>query len=139
MRTLAIVGPYGDAEGYEKISQNILNARRAAVWLAQHDIGFFCPHTHTAHFETVPDVPVEFYMELDEFFLRKCDGVLLLPGYSHSKGSIREVRLALSLGKVAFHFDEEFEHMILHWAMTGECDEEAESEIQNLSNLLGRA
>ncbi len=102
-----ISGPYTgeythDAASYFKIEMNITRAHEVSAALARLGYGFFCPHTHSAHNEVImPEVLPEYWYELDCHFLRACDALLVLPGYS--KGVEKEMELARSLGMPVFH------------------------------------
>ncbi len=92
MKLVYIAGPYGDAGGFDIIHRNIQTARSYAVEIAKMGVGFFCPHLNSAHFEKdCPEIPVEFWQEMDIGFLGTCDAVFLLPGWEGSKGTAREL------------------------------------------------
>lgn len=102
MKRVYIAGAYTAAD-YLGVEDNIAAARRVAAQLASKGIGFFCPHTHSAHFDAiVPEVPPEYWYELDLLFLRDCDALYLLPGWSRSKGAIAERDEAQRLGLPVF-------------------------------------
>lgn len=102
-----IAGPYSgrDAhgqQGFMVIEQNILNARNAMKELVTHGYGVFCPHTHSAHFEVItPDVGIDYWYELDLYFLRFCHALLRLPGLS--SGADKEEKFALDIGIKVFY------------------------------------
>ena len=106
-----IAGPYSgrDAhgqQGYMVIEQNILNARAAMKELVNHGYGVFCPHMHSAHFEVIaPDVGIDYWYELDIYFLQLCRALLRLPG--HSSGSDKEVSLCKELNIPVYYSVEE--------------------------------
>lgn len=97
-----IAAPYSgrDAhgqQGFMVIEQNILNARNAMKELVTRGYGVFCPHTHSAHFEVItPDIGIDYWYELDLYFLRFCHALLRLEGYS--SGAEKEVKFALDIG-----------------------------------------
>lgn len=92
-----IAGPYGDAGGYLAIDRNIAQAREAADALVREGIGYICPHLNSAHFEAIrPEVPVDFWYEMDIQLMRGADAVLVLSGYDDSKGTQREIAHAKS-------------------------------------------
>jgi hypothetical protein len=91
MKLVYIAGPYRGHD-YLDIDRNIAAAREAAAWLATFNIGFFCPHLHSAHFEVItPDVAPEFWLDLDIKLMRMCDAMYLLPGWEHSSGACAEI------------------------------------------------
>lgn len=81
-----IAGPYAvkgrqEADDYAGIETNIQQARTAAIFLARHDIPYFCPHLNSAHMEVdAQDVPREFWLRLDLTILRYATGIWLLEG-----------------------------------------------------------
>lgn len=91
MKIVYIAGPYRGRD-YLAIDRNIAAAREAAAFLAEHNVGFFCPHLHSSHFEVVtPDVAPEFWLDLDLQFLRACDAMYLLPDWERSIGTRAEM------------------------------------------------
>ena len=103
-----IAGPYmgktHDYRSYAQIDANINNARMAAAELAQAGIKFFCPHTHSAHFEVIaPDAPPEYWYDLDMHFLQVCDTILMLPGSENSHGARMKLDHARAKGMQVFY------------------------------------
>lgn len=102
-----IAGPYSGRDahghhGYMVIEQNILNARNAMKELVNLGYGVFCPHTHSAHFEVItPDASIDYWYDLDIYFLRFCHALLRLPGAS--SGADKEVELCQDLGIPVFY------------------------------------
>ena len=114
MKMVFIAGPYS-GPAYLAIDRNIAAAREAAVFLAYHDIGFFCPHLNSAHFECItPDVAPEFWYELGLRLLEGCDAVLLLEGWKRSKGTKGEIKAAVARGMPVWYPDERA--ALLAWA-----------------------
>ena len=106
-----IAGPYSGRDnhgnqGYMMIEQNILNARNTMKTLVNLGYGVFCPHSHSAHFEVItPDIDIDYWYELDIYFLRFCHGMLRLPG--ESSGSDKEVEFCDKWGIPVFYSIEE--------------------------------
>lgn len=123
-----IAGPYRprsgkhDASAYDEIDENIQRARKAAQFLAEHDIPFFCPHLNSAHFETdAPDVPPEFWLRMDLTILIHAAAVLLVDGWEHSKGAQAEVAEARKRGISVFTPDRADALVVdWQWASSGE-------------------
>ena len=108
MKFVYIAGPYTgkthDHCSYWEIDVNISRSLEAMQQLAQAGLGAFSPHGHSAHFEVIaPDVPATYWYELDMHFLEACDGILMLPGWSNSKGSCHEKARAEELGMPVFY------------------------------------
>lgn len=96
MKLVYIAGPYGASGPYDVISRNVSVARMAAVALRERGIGFYCPHTHTEHFEVYKGDD-EFFAELHDTFVPFCHAMLMLPGWKGSKGSKHERNIAEEL------------------------------------------
>jgi len=95
MKIIFIAGPYFSDGNPEKIEENIHNAEKYQIALANKGIGFFCSHNHTRNFERKADAPEEFYKELDLEILKKAvDAVLAIPGWENSDGARKEVAWA---------------------------------------------
>ena len=108
MKRVYIAGAYTAAD-YLGVEDNIAAARRVAAQLASKGIGFFCPHMNSAHFEAItPDVPPDFWYELDLRFLDACDALLLIEGWEDSKGSRAEKEHAEKRGMPVFVFQHFF-------------------------------
>lgn len=107
-----IAGRYSGAD-YNQIDQHIGIAREAATDLAKAGVRFFCAHTHTAHFDAIaPNVPEDFYIDLDNFFLEKCTAILLLDNWRESRGA-REEKLAAEARGIPIFYD--VEDAIMWW------------------------
>lgn len=116
MLVVYIAGPYGDAGGYLSIDRNIARARSAAAWLARNEIGYYCPHLNSAHFEAiVPDVPVSFWYAMDLALMPIADALLVLDGWQNSTGTQAEILEWAKTGKPMF-YDEDDRELLLDWA-----------------------
>lgn len=106
MKLVYVAGPYmSSLEGiaqYHEITDHILEAEEVSLRLAERGIGFFCPHTHTAHFEAKVSVGEQFYKDLDMELLKKCDAIVLIKGWHNSSGSKAERAYAESVGMPIF-------------------------------------
>ena len=95
MKIVFIAGPYFGDGDYKKIEENIRNAEKYQIQLANRGIGFFCPHNHTEHFEKKAKAEEKFYRELDMLILSKvADAVLAIPGWEKSNGARAEIKWA---------------------------------------------
>lgn len=91
-----IASPYTKGDQAINVRESLLIADKLAcngfavcAPLLSHLWHFLCPH------------PIEFWMEQDFEWVRRCDVLLRLPGESH--GADQEVALAKSLGKPVFY------------------------------------
>lgn len=95
MKIVFIAGPYYGDGKYETIEQNVQDAEKVAIALANRQVPFFCAHLHTRHFEQKAAAPENFYHSLDRAILiRAADGILALPRWKESGGAQREIALA---------------------------------------------
>ena len=93
---------------------NISRAREAAVFLVANRIPYFCPHLNSCHFEViVPEVPLEFWYEMDMQLLRPAAAMLLLEGWGSSHGTRKEISFAEDLGIPVFF--PEGRRELVHW------------------------
>lgn len=97
-----IAGRYTDTT-YNKIDRHIALAREYAEQLVYGGVDFFCPHTHTAHFECVtPGVPYDYWIKLDLKHMKHCQAALFLPGWEASNGARKEMIEARERGMLVF-------------------------------------
>jgi len=107
LKVVYVVGPYTgethDSRSHFEISRHILDASEMARALCEQGIGYFCPHLHGAHFESIaPDVKPNYWYELDNFFLDFCHAGLFLPAWGKSTGSRDEHQRLKDQGKPIF-------------------------------------
>ncbi len=88
--------PHHDHRSYFRIHENIMRVHEVSLALATMNYGFFAPHVHSAHNEVIaPHLPIDYWYDLDNHFLKACDAILVLSG--ESRGTEAEVLLAYSL------------------------------------------
>ena len=118
MKIVFIARPYFGDGDYRKIEENIRNAERYQVQLANNGIGFFCPHNHTEHFEKKAKAEEKFYRELDMLILSKvADAVLAIPGWEKSSGARAEIEWAIA-NNLKIFYPKSLEDMsdVISWA-----------------------
>lgn len=95
-----IAGPYRAEHPYQ-IQQNINNAWNLGVEICQ--LGYYpvIPHLSTMHMEGLGTA--EFFIEATLEVMRRCDGVLVIPDYFTSKGTLGEIKEATKLGIPVFY------------------------------------
>ncbi len=86
-----VAGPYSG--GY--IPYNVKNAVDAAEQLAQAGHYAYIPHL-SMYWDMFYPHPYDFWMALDDAFLRVCEAMIRLPG--ESSGADKEEKVAKSLG-----------------------------------------
>jgi len=95
MKVLYLAGPYR-APTLRGIINNIRKAEKVAIALWQAGFAVICPHLNTALFDGVCDDKV--FLEGDLEILKRCDIVVVLPGWEDSEGTRKEIALAEKLG-----------------------------------------
>jgi hypothetical protein len=90
-----VAGPYrGPSES--AVVQNIRNAEAIAVQLWQRGYAVICPHKNTALFGGL--APDDTWLAGDLVMLKRCDLVVLVPGWQASSGTRAEVAAARACG-----------------------------------------
>lgn len=99
MRVVYVAGKFTGANGWE-VARNI---RRAESWgfaVAEAGAMPFIPHANTASFHnTLTDA---FWYQGTLEMLRRCDAIILVPGWEDSKGALAEVAEAKKLNMPIF-------------------------------------
>lgn len=86
-----VAGPYIGDGTYNTVENNIREAEIVAIELANRGIFFFCPHTHTRHFQLKAKAPESFYKELNFWHLLSCHFLVATPRWHESSGARNEV------------------------------------------------
>lgn len=88
MRVIYIAGPFRAPTPWQ-VEQNVRRAEEAALEVWKLGAAVLCPHTNTRYFsgEAADSLWLDGTMEL----LRRCDAVMVLPGYDRSAGTKAEV------------------------------------------------
>lgn len=88
---LYIAGPYrGDVDA------NIARARSVAIGVWRMGHVALCPHQNSAGMDGI--VPDEQFLEGGLLMLARCDGMVLVPGWERSEGTLAEVAAAKEWG-----------------------------------------
>ncbi len=109
MRVIYTAGPYRSPQGVWGMTQNIARATVIAreLWLAGWAV--ICPHANTAHMDGTDTDHV--FLDGDLEILRRCDAVVMLPGWEQSAGSRGERELAVSLGLPIYEWPRDAEEL----------------------------
>lgn len=99
IRLVYVVGPYRAATE-RAVVENIRNAEAVALMIWQAGFVAICPHMNTALFGGA--CPDEVWLAGDLEILRRCDAVVVCPGWHASTGSRAEVATAKTLGIPVF-------------------------------------
>lgn len=103
-----IAGPYR-AKNDRTVADNIAAARCAAVDVYNAGHVALTPHMNTAHLDdpehgcTLSD---EDWLRVTMDLLKRCDAILMLPGWEESAGSKAELAYAETEGMPVYHYEE---------------------------------
>ncbi len=92
-----VAGPYRAGSEWGLV-ENIRNAESVALLAWSLGCAVICPHKNTAHFGGAMNLPDEVWLRGDMTMLRRCDAVVLCPGWRRSAGTLAEVAEAEALG-----------------------------------------
>ena len=96
MKLAFLSGPYR-ADNTQGVSDNIEQAKEAAIKYWQLGYAVICPHLNTAHFDGL--CPDDTWLEGDLEILSRCDVVVMIRGWQLSEGASYEHHKALEWGK----------------------------------------
>jgi len=99
MRTIYIAGPYSAPNAWKR-EANIRAAEALSLQLWRAGVPAICVHSIARSFHG--EVSESDAMAIDDELLRRCDAVLLAPGWSASAGTMHEMDLAQSLSMPVF-------------------------------------
>jgi len=100
MKIAFISGPYRPSNG-KTVLENIRNAEKYAIKYWRLGYAVICPHLNTAHFDGL--CPDHVWLDGDLEILKRCDVIVMIPGYWKSSGAIKEFQLAHKLGLEVIH------------------------------------
>jgi hypothetical protein len=96
MKVVYIAGPYRSKWGLPGRVINIIRARRWAKLYWRCGYAAVCPHSNSALMDgVVPDI---LFLNGGLEILKKCDMVVMIPGWEKSEGAIKEREFALKVG-----------------------------------------
>lgn len=91
-----ISGPYR-ANTLHEIEKNIFRAKQYALRYWKLGYTVICPHANTAFMDG--ECPDSVWLDGDLELVKRSDIVVLIPGWSVSRGALEEYQYALALGK----------------------------------------
>lgn len=86
-----VAGPYR-ADSIVGIIKNIIAARKIAKELWKMGYVVICPHSNSGLFSGISE---EVFLDGDIAILKRCDLVVLVPGWESSSGTINEIEIAI--------------------------------------------
>jgi len=100
MKLIYVAGPFRASNAWA-IEQNIRRAEELALEVWRAGFACVCPHSNTIFYQGV--LPNETWLLGDLEIVRRCDGVILAPGWEHSEGSRGEILEAQKNNIPVFH------------------------------------
>ena len=96
-------GPYKEIKNSQGVivitkKHNLKVARTIAVELWNEGYTVICPHLNTRNFEYYTSLTNKAFVERDLEIVAKVDALVMLPNWSLSKGALKEMDYAESLG-----------------------------------------
>lgn len=99
MRLVYIAGPYRSKIGSrEEVDLHIATATQIGSLVAEKGDYPIIPHKNTEHFERFTALKDEFFLDGTLEAMRRCDAVVLCPGWRNSTGTQGEITEANRLG-----------------------------------------
>jgi len=95
MKLAFISGPYRSSNG-KTILENVRHAEKYAIKYWRLGYAVICPHLNTAFFDGL--APDNIWLQGDLEILKRCDVIVMIPGWEKSSGSKQEYHLALNYG-----------------------------------------
>lgn len=109
MKVVYVAGPFRAANAW-LVEQNIRRAEEVALAVAESGAMPLCPHTNTRFFNgTVTD---EFWLAGTLELLRRCDAIIMVPGWEKSSGARAELAEAKRLGLDCYTSIQELAHFL---------------------------
>lgn len=106
MPAVYVAGPYRN-RSRAGVELNIQCARRVGLLAALKGWTPIIPHANTGHLDDACDLPEQYWLDATLELMRRCDAVVLCPGWQHSSGTLGEVAEAQRLGITVFYTDSE--------------------------------
>jgi nucleoside 2-deoxyribosyltransferase len=106
MPCIYVAGPFR-GRSQQAVTLNIECARRVGAIMALKGWSPMIPHSNTGGLEHVCDLPDEFWLAATLELMRRCDAVVLCPGWQHSTGTLAEIREAERLGIPIYYGESE--------------------------------
>lgn len=103
IKLIYLAHPIRDDRGMWYHAQNIRQAEAIALALWQMGFAVICPGKNTKNFDGA--MPDHAWLWGDLEMLRRCDAVVMAPGWTNSRGAKGEFDLAMELGIPVFFWN----------------------------------
>ena len=118
MKLVYIAGAYRSRFGILGRAWNISRARKVAKLLWRMGFAVLCPHSNSAFMDGC--APDGVFLRGDIEMLKRCDAIVLMPGFAKSQGAQAEYFTAQSYGITKFYVEyPTFEKVIARWRDMG--------------------
>lgn len=97
LEVIYIAGPYS-GEDAAAIQRHVDVAQAAGQEILRRGHACLCPHSMTHDWDIGTGIEYETFLHTDLELLARCDAVLMLPGWSRSRGAMGEYQEARRLG-----------------------------------------
>lgn len=87
MRLVYIAGPFRGPSNWA-VCENVRAAERIGLEVAKLGAFPVIPHANTAHFDGL--LTAQFWLDGTMALLRRCDAIVMVPGWERSQGSCHE-------------------------------------------------
>jgi hypothetical protein len=111
-KIIYLAGPYR-AETEYLVSKNIAAAREIAVELWGSGFVVICPHLNTAMFGGALGLPDDVWLVGDLVIVRRCDLLVVLPGWRFSNGTKKEIEVAREIGIPVYYWENPDDQLFL--------------------------
>lgn len=109
-KVIYIAGPYRGKDSWE-VQENVHNAERAAYFIASKGYIPLCPHAMYRHFDgTMTD---QYWIDGTLELMKRCDAVVVLPGYAVSEGTKGEIEEAKRRKIPVFFYSKQVSDIVL--------------------------
>lgn len=99
MRVIYVAGKFRGRDSWER-ENNVRRAEETAYEVAKLGAMPVCPHANTRFFDgTLTD---QFWLDGTLELMKRCDALVMVPGWESSQGAVTEKRLAEELGIPVF-------------------------------------
>lgn len=107
MRVVYVAGPYR-SQTREGIELNIQSAKKVGTLALERGWSAMIPHMNTAHMDAIVHQNNDkFWLAATMELMRRCDAVVLCPGWQKSAGTLGEIHEAVKLGMPIYEAVEE--------------------------------
>jgi hypothetical protein len=106
MKLIYISGKFSDEDRIHGTEKNIVIASECALACWRKGWAVICPHKNTKDYQHVKDLHYETWINGVIEMLRRCDAILMLPGWEDSTGATIEHDIATSKGISIFYAED---------------------------------